>query len=121
MLRHAVVASGLWRGDRDGLWQFGPSWVVTLGAKRRPACTGGGAPRHLVSAARLSGWPAVDALTPRSWASWSSMPDTTSTPRAATMLPNISAPSGPRKGRQVAAAMVGAVGGSLRQPGLLDW
>lgn len=27
----AVVASELWRGDRDGLWQFGQSWVVTLG------------------------------------------------------------------------------------------
>jgi len=28
----AVVAYELWRGDDEGLWQFGKSWAVTLGA-----------------------------------------------------------------------------------------
>lgn len=27
-----VVAYELWRGDDEGLWQFGKSWIVTLGA-----------------------------------------------------------------------------------------
>lgn len=27
-----VVSYELWRGDREGLWQFGSSWAMTLGA-----------------------------------------------------------------------------------------
>lgn len=27
-----VATYELWRGDREGLWQFGRSWIVTLGA-----------------------------------------------------------------------------------------